>query len=217
MVILTWNCQGIKEGSLKTLMESRRGLKPDVLCLQEAGGLVNVDEAPIDKPVLVENVWEGYSMSYLRWNRAGDDDGGNNRCSMATVFKSDAFKAGGCIAAEDASAKRPIMCVTDKDNTMKVYNIHAGGKKYIEEALKIVSRESSVWKYWVIAGDFNQEPGVIHDWFGEVKQAPNIIFDEKNNTRGVKKIDYAISNAKGKAEVLPQKSDHNQVKITLDV
>lgn len=217
MKVITWNSEGLKAGSIQTLLKDEA---PDVLVLQEVGNMEDYVNGPWQfehayrlNDQIVPSEYYGWWCPWAR-DQAGQ---GNIRCSMAMFWKkslSDAAGAPTIIPAEEQ--KRMVM--RKLLDGVHVFNIHAGGKVYVCEAVQIAKTN----RKYMVAGDFNQE----YDLVAGVLQAGGVSTDGVNivstrpddftRPKSRKIIDYGITNIDGGSARLCRlydPSDHKSVCI----
>lgn len=162
MRIITWNLQGSSHGTedkwnrgLLPLMQGSDGA--DVLCVQECGKVPDSAEQ-------LEDYGDGFSL----WTWAGTGsrpgvfilfynwDVGAHRCNLAIVSKTRPDDPRVLLPA-DGAAWRPVIGAQYGD--WYVFSIHAisGGGYDVKGLLQAVVDANL--GAWLVAGDFNREPG----------------------------------------------------------
>ena len=208
MKLLTWNSQGARLRAYEWRLQQ---YKPDIMVVQECGNLPNVlgVAADDDRDPQKVGAIDGYNVWWIAWNRTGPGGNGNLRCSIAMLFQD----GGGPTALlSNDDFKRPV--IRKNIGSYCVYNIHAGGLDYIDEAIT----SARIWgsgKTFVVAGDFNQDPDTIRQRYG---RAVNVIEPGKPTRPASKRtLDYAVTDGTGTAELNPSYhgSDHIAVNISI--
>jgi len=185
MKLLTWNTQGERWDGIKHRIDK---LKPDVVCIQEAGNLPKKlgygGALKHGEPNLI-GIYSNLNIWFLPWDRSGG--AGNIRCSMAMLFEGDGKPA---VSWSTEATKRPVM---RKSIGTKYYvaNIHAGGRDYINLAIQHAQTNGS-GKHWIVAGDFNQGANEDLSWMN--KAGGSVIAPSKATRPASGRIlDYAVS------------------------
>ena len=194
MRLITWNMQG---GNASTEVKWQTGVMPfirsvgtggadaDIVCLQECGRV----PASAEHQETVGEVdcynWGNYLLLFYGW------DEGGHRCNLAIVLKEKNWSD-----LEDKyvypkiAPWRPLLCIELEGVTYMSIHAIGGTGKDVQELLDHVHNLKGE-ENWVVAGDFNREPGAISDgpW---VVCPPNKDTHYTAETGKGRKIDFAV-------------------------
>jgi cytolethal distending toxin subunit B len=197
MNIVTWNMQGSNHSEENKWNYGVKNILTnvaDLICLQECGSV------PLSAKLIDNNFSGVANLMYFTWGTERKNyhilfypaDPNGNRCNLAVVSHN--APAGGCIVYPlIPPIWRPSLGFQMNDSSF-LFSIHAISPNGpdVHNLLQEIENTYGNANRWVVAGDFNRDPGTL--------VVPNAIkvCPPNNNTYSVnhpiKKLDYCVKN-----------------------